>query len=443
MKLNYKRTVLVGLAFFAICSFWQLYDHVVPLILKYSMGIKDGPSGIIMAADNLLGLFMLPFFGALSDRTSTRIGRRMPYILVGSVGAALTMLLLPVSAAHRNFWLFFLALAVVLFLMATYRSPAVALMPDVTIKPLRSKANAVINLMGALGGLIILLLITQMLPGKPELVNGVVEYQPNYMPIFLICAAIMLVATVVLFFTINEPKLAQQMQKQSRELGVEQEVDLQVSENRKRVPMPPAVRRSFLFLLASVVFWFMGYNAVTTSFSKYFVEKFAVAADGSASVLMIAQAAAIVSYIPVGAIATRVGRRKTIMAGVVMLAIAFAIGATVTEFGPILYGMFILAGIAWASINVNSYPMVVEMASAADTGQFTGYYYMASMSAQTITPILSGYMLDSKLFGYNWLFPYGAFFVALSFITMLFVRHGDAKPPAPKSRLEVFEAMDD
>lgn len=434
MKLNYKRTFMVGLGFFAICAFWQLYEHIVPLMLKYTFGIGDGISGIVMALDNILALFMLPLFGVLSDRTHTRWGRRMPYIVIGSVGGALSFILLPLANRNGSLALFVLGLALSLLFMASYRSPAVALMPDVTIKPLRSKGNAVINLMGAVGGMIILVLTRVLLPSE----EAGAAYQPDYFPVFAVCAAIMIAATIALAVYVREPALVRQMQQDTKKYGV---ADEEEQPQVQGLPLEKGVKRSMGFLLASVALWFMGYNAITTAFSRYCVERFSMDAGSSAMILMVATAAAVVSYIPVGNLATRIGRRKCIMGGVVLLAVAFAVGATFSSFSPVMYLLFVMAGIAWASINVNSYPMVVEMARDADVGKFTGYYYTASMAAQTVTPVLSGNML--QYMGYAWLFPYGALFVALSFVTMLFVKHGDAKPLPPKSKLEAFEAMDD
>ena len=428
MKLNYKRTFLVGLGFFSICAFWQLYDHVVPLILTGTFGVRESLTGSIMAVDNVLALFMLPFFGALSDRTRSRFGRRIPYLVVGTLGACMAMMLIPTANAMVSLPLFVVGLGLVLLFMASYRSPTVALMPDVTPKPLRSPANAVINLMGAVGGLIILLLSGILLPKD--------DSAANYMPIFLCCAGIMLVAVAVLVITVNEPRRVAEMKAKSKAFGLED--DDKESPEASGGKMEKAKVRSMAFLLASVVLWFMGYNAVTTWYSSYYLEVFGTGAGGSALVLMVAQGAAIVAYLPVGYVAMKIGRRKTILAGVVMLAVAFGCGALFTTAHWLMYGVFVLAGIAWATINVNSYPMVVEMARDATVGKFTGYYYTASMAAQVATPILSGALLEVN---YRFLFPYGCVFVALAFVTMLFVRHGDAKPVPAKSKLEAFEDM--
>lgn len=442
MKLNYRRTFVVGLAFFSICVFWQLYDHIVPLILKYTFGISDTVAGGVMAIDNVLALFMLPLFGSLSDRTKTKWGRRMPFIVIGSFCACITMMLIPIANQFVRLPLFVVGLGLTLFFMATYRSPAVALMPDLTPKPLRSQGNAVINLMGALGGLVILALTTVMLSDAPAVDTAqAMSYHPNYIPIFLCAMGIMVVSVLVLILRINEPKLAAEMQAESAKYGIEDGPEPEATDGKKSVPLAPPVRRSLIFLMASIALWFAGYNAVTTHFSKYCVEVFGMSAGSSASVLMVAQVAGIITFLPSGIIATRFGRKKCVMAGVLLLATAFGLGATLNSVSVLMFVAFALAGVAWAFINVNSLPMVLEMAHFGDVGKFTGYYYTASMAAQIATPILSGAALD--YIGYWSLLPYGVFFVLLSFITMIFVKHGDAKPLPPASKLEAFEAMDD
>lgn len=433
MKLNYKKTILVGLAFFSISAFWQMYDHIIPLILKFNFDVNDVVAGGVMAMDNVLALFLLPLFGALSDRTKTKWGRRMPFIIFGTAGAVISMLMIPLAKELGSLPFFIVALGLTLLCMATYRSPAVALMPDVTIKPMRSKGNAIINLMGVLGSMLLLGLIGVMLPGAPE--SG--EYNPNYFPVFLACMAIMLVAVGILVWRVKEPKLTAEMAEESVKFGIEETTE---AASKTKVKMNSATLKSFLFLMASIAFWFMGYNAVTTAFSKYSVEVFGMGAGASAQILLVAQGVAIISFIPSGLLATKIGRKKTIMGGIVLLVLAFGIGATFTEFTPVLYVLFALAGIAWAGINVNSLPMVVDMAPIGEVGRYTGYYYTASMAAQILTPILSGAALE--YIGYYTLLPYGALFVALSFVTMLFVKHGDSRPEPPKDKLEAFEALD-
>ena len=504
MKLNYKRTVLVGFAFFLISAFWQAYDATIPVILTNKFGMSQTWSGIIMALDNILAVFLLPFFGTLSDKCRSKHGKRTPFITIGTTLAAIallglsfvdarqlnniskvaaiddpaalqilyeanadTPLLTPegdtvilseefskeefmaitckitdpktgktvtnpdytnyvatarqayasgVTASHPTTLVCFVALLLILLLsMAVFRSPAVALMPDVTMKPLRSKGNAIINLMGTAGG--ILVLVLGIVFSTSAVQNALMSYTVYYG----IVAAIMLGALTIFLLTVREPKWAAQMQADSVKYGIEEEVSTESAENRS---LSAAEKRSLLLILASIALWYFGYNAVT---SKYAVYAGNILDKDYNTTMLLAQAAAIVSYVPAGNIASKIGRKKTILAGVVMLCSAFAVAAFMRASSPtwVMNLMFILAGIAWATINVNSFPMVVEMCSGADVGKYTGFYYTASMSAQIATPMLSGFLMDRM--GMTVLFPYAAIFVAFAFVTMSLVRHGDAK----------------
>ena len=444
MKLNNKRTVLVGLAFLSICAFWQMYDSIVPLILTNTFHLNETFSGAIMAADNVLALFLLPIFGGISDRTDTRLGKRMPFILFGTGCAIILLNILPLldngyAAAPSTFKLvsFVIVLGLLLIAMGTYRSPAVALMPDVTPKPLRSKANAIINLMGAVGGVLYLAVAAVMYPNSK--VQGLAHV--NYQPLFMVVSAIMFIAVGVLFLTIKEPKLTaenRELEKQHPEWNLAQD------DGSGNQVLPAPVKRSLGFLLASIALWFAGYNGVTTWFTTYISVVMGQGLGGASTCLLVATAGAIVSYIPIGALASKIGRKKTIMGGIILLASCFLLGFVLTtvysSINAVMFVVFALVGLAWAAINVNSLPMVVEMCKGSDIGKFTGYYYTASMSAQIITPILAGTLM--RHISYQILFPYAAIFVSLSFVTMLSVRHGDAKAEAKKG-LEAFEDMDD
>ena len=434
MKLNTKQTIFVGFAFLSISAFWQMYDSLIPLILKNTFAVSDTLAGGIMAVDNVLALFMLPLFGMLSDKVRTPLGKRTPFILGGTAAAVISMLLLPAADNAHSLGLFITALFITLLAMGTYRSPAVSLMPDVTPKPLRSKANAIINLMGAVGGIISLLLISLLVPktGKPD-----------YFPIFLIVAAVMAGAVILLLWKIRENPLRKNRERLEAELETEgdrRQREKEERDARQMRPMPAPVKKSLILILVSVFCWFMGYNAVTTAFSKYAQIQWGMQGGGFANCMMVATGAAILSYIPVGALASRIGRKKTILGGVALLASMFALGGLVPEYHFWVNGLFALVGVAWAAINVNSYPMVVEMSKGSDIGKFTGYYYSFSMAAQIVTPVVSGALLEHV--GYWTLFPYAAVFAALAFVTMLFVRHGDSRPEKAKSRLEAFDVED-
>jgi len=554
LKLNYKRTIFVGLAFFLICAFWQAYDNTIPLILTNKFGLSQTASGVVMALDNILALFMLPLFGAISDKCRHRVGRRTPFILIGTIIAAIAFVCLSVAdnmqlknieavskiddpAALREIYrtekdvelqtpdgekltlsslftleefsaipsqlvvedgaimeysctswgepvteeymladkltdaekesalsrkngtaftnphytkyvvparqayawnvtqnstapliFFMLLLMLVLLAMSTFRSPAVALMPDVTIKPLRSKANAVINLMGSAGGILVLGL------GMVFATSAVRNAMMSYTLYFAVIAGLMLLALLIFMLKIREPKFVEEMQAESRRYGIDEGED-DGSGSRK---LSGEERKSLAFLLASIVLWFMGYNAVT---SKYSVYASNILHKDYNLTLIIAQAAAILSYLPVGMAASRFGRKKTILAGVVMLTAAFTVACFLRESSPtmLMNAMFALAGVGWATINVNSFPMVVELCKGGNVGKYTGFYYTASMAAQTVTPMVSGFFMDH--FGMTVLFPYAAVFAAMAFGTMLFVMHGDNKPIAKKG-LEALNVED-
>lgn len=439
MKLDTKRTVLVGFAFLSICAFWQMYDNLVPLILTNTFHLNETLSGAIMAADNVLALFLLPLFGGLSDKCKSPMGRRRPFILFGTLAAIVLMIQLPILAdsyyaapSGGKIALFIVCLGLLLVAMGTYRSPAVALMPDITPKPLRSKANAIINLMGAVGGIAYLLVTTFLYHVKSET-------YVSYFPLFVIVAGIMAVALAIVMFFINEPELVKK-QKAYESRHPEDELT-ERGENGEILPKD--VKRSLIFLLCSISLWFVGYNGVTTWFSVYAENVWGMSLGQANTCLTIATGGAIASYIPVGNIASRIGRRKTIRFGTLLLSGSFLAAFLLTMglhgFSPILYVLFLLVGLAWASINVNSLPMVVEMCSGSEVGKFTGLYYTFSMSAQIITPIVAGWLLRNV--SYLSLFPYAAVFVFISFITMGFVRHGDNKVPAKKG-LEAFDVED-
>jgi MFS family permease len=320
---------------------------------------------------------------------------------------------------------FIATLLVVLIAMATFRSPAVALMPDVTVKPLRSKANAVINLTGTAGGIIVLVLGMVFATSK----NHYMQYTGYVVAV----VAIMLVGLLIFIFSVKEKKWAAEMEGESKRLGLDAPVSDGGEESQKR-KLSRGELTSLLLILASVALWYVGYNSITSKYSVYATN---VLGFDFNLTLIIAQAAAIVSYIPVGIISSKLGRKKTILAGIVILASAFFIGNFITPTTPevIMYPVFILAGIGWATINVNSFPMVVELAKGGDVGKYTGYYYTASMSAQIVAPILSGILYD--LIGMRYVFfAFGTVFVLFSFITMFFVKHGDAKVIEKKDLLE-------
>jgi MFS family permease len=474
-------------------------------------------SGVIMALDNVLALFMLPLFGTLSDKCKSKRGKRTPFIIFGTTVAAIALIALSVvdniqlqkiseytalndvptleriydeqadailrtpegeefqlkemftkeqfgkiqvsvkdpetgkdkvTAEYTNYVspareacvaqitnsdpsalvLFVALLLVILIAMSTFRSPAVALMPDVTIKPLRSKANAVINLMGTAGGIVVLVL------GIVFSTSAVKNAFMSYTVYYAVIAGLMLISLAIFLFTVREPAWAKQMQEDTKRYGIEDEEESK-SETRK---LSSGEKRSLILILLSVALWYFGYNAVT---SKYAVYATNILDMDYNTTMLLAQGAAIVAYMPAGIIASKIGRKKTILAGVAILALAFGAASFMRAGSPVLLMniLFVAAGIGWATINVNSFPMAVELSSGADVGKYTGYYYTASMAAQTLTPLVSGWLMDNV--ADTVLFPYSAVFVALAIVTMMFVTHGDNKIEKKKG-LEAFDIED-
>lgn len=424
MKLNYKRTFFVGMAFLSISAFWQMYDNIIPLILQNTFHLNETIIGAIMAMDNVLAVFLLPVIGTLSDKVDTKMGKRTPFIIGGTFAAAICMMLLPLADHYKMLGLFIVALALTLIAMAMYRSPAVALMPDLTPKPLRSSANAVINLMGAVGAIYALILI-RLLVKKEE--------HPSYLPVFLGVVGIMVLAVIILVATINEKKIAAKIAEEYPEEAEEEK-------EKEEHGLPAPVKRSLVLILASIFLWFTAYNAVTTAFSRYAVTVWGMEGGGFASCLMVAMVAAIISYIPIGIISSKIGRKKSILIGLVMMFISYTSVFFYPTYNVTANIFFAIIGIGWAAISVNSLPMVVEMSKGSDIGKYTGLYYTFSMTAQIFTPIVSGALL--QYVSYSTLFPYAMFFTACAFVTMMMVKHGDSKPMKKENVLENFDVDD-
>ncbi len=505
MKLRYRRIFFVGLAFFLITLFWQCYDTLIPKILTDKFGMSQTLSGIFMALDNLLALFLLPLFGAISDKFKSKWGKRTPFVVIGTVLACVMFVSLSfadnwqltniekvasddrtavltelyefdpevsvyddasgitetkklsevfekdeflaiemydengvitsdyqnyvVSARQAYAWhrtvanpapmiVFIILLLFTLLSMSIFRSPAVALMPDVTPKPLRSKANAVVNMLGGIAGALVLGLGIVFATDKPE--NSLMSYTV----FFSVIAGLMMLSLIIFVLTVRENKWANEAHEISVKYGIEDEAEEEAAKKGDR-HLSRGELRSLILLLLSVAFWYIGYNSVTSKYSVYAPEVLGV---GFNTTLLVAMVVAFIAFVPVAIISSKLGRRKTILLGVALLGGSFLVAsfmrAGTSEW--LMYIFFGLAGIGWAAINVNSFPMVVELATGSDVGKYTGLYYTASMAAQAVAPVLGGIFLD--WIGMEALFPFGFVAVALSFVTMLFVRHGDAKP---------------
>lgn len=495
LKLNQKRTYLVGFAFMSIMLFWTVYDLLIAKMLVDNFGLGQTASGFVMALDNILSLFLLPLFGKISDKTRTKYGKRTPFIMIGTIIAALlfvgvaffdlaqqlavtkfgyseilfndaldvfyytkngivvtgTIDVAGVTEAIPNAVKsyvaeyraanifkditsqspgllvgFIVVLFFVLIAMGIYRSPAVSLMPDVTPKPLRSKANAVINLLGTVGGGVSYILVTL-------LAKGSIFDKTGYVTVFAVTGILMLSIIAVFFFTVKENKWSEEMLVITKEYNLDSlpidDEGVDIKQHGTDDKMPKDVRRSFILILAAVVLWFMGYNAATSKFSVYafnhlHLQSFSIPP-------LVGTVVAAISFIPIGLLSQKVGRRRMILVGIVLLTLAMTGAIFITAKTVVLmYVVMGLVGLSWAAINVNSYPMVVEMSKHGNIGVYTGYYYTASMGAMIATPILSGALMDITKY-YPSLFIYSAIFTGLAFIPMFFVKHGEPVPTEP------------
>lgn len=411
MKLNYKQTMLIGLGFFTVSIVWGIYNIAMPIYLK-DLGLSGVAVGSVMTIDNIFAVIFLPIFGALSDRTNTRYGRRMPYLLVGIPLSALAFILIPVF--RMSLIPLMITVISMNFFMSIYRAPTVALMPDFTPRPLRSKANGVINFMGGVGAVIAFL------------IGGFLFRLNEFLP-FAVCSAIMILTIILMYLMIHEPKEAAD--------------DKQAAEQAEgRAEGENGSVSSLIFLLLAIFFWFTAYNAVETFFSTFGEVVLNIDKSQSSFMLAVFSAMLVVFSIPSGFLASRIGRKKTILIGITILFLVFVTMNFTVGLNPyIIYVLLAIGGISWALININSYPMVVEMTSNKGIGKYTGYYYFFSMTAAIVSPILFGYIKDMA--GDRFLFVYSSIAMVLAFFFMMLVKHGESKPEA-KSAFEGIEHME-
>ena len=423
MKLNYKRTFLIGFAFFGILLLWQVYDSWCPTFLTdifarrmYHMSsaeLKAGDPakilnvqwlvGIIMACDNLAALILLPIFGNLSDKTETRIGKRMPFILVGTFVSAVAFPFIPLFFHYNNIVGMVIMMAIVLMFMMMYRNPAVSLMPDITPKPLRAKANGVINIMGYLGGAFATVLgIFLKLSDYINVSDDARKLWIIEIP-FIIAAILMVISAMVLFFTIRENRVKEEM-KAELEAGEKMAAVADVVDDDK--PMSKANRNMLLAILGTEFLWFMADNAIGTYIGNYVIYYLNAVSSATMYLVIFGGLASMVGFATAGGIADKIGRKWTISIGlgITVVALIFmcliAPTAKVTgangefSFPAALYAVWIIKGFGMALVHNCSFPMVVELCSSKKIGKFTGYYYASSMSAQTVTPVLLGFLFN-------------------------------------------------
>ncbi|MBR2468101.1 MAG: MFS transporter [Clostridia bacterium] len=418
LKLNNKRTFYIGFAFFTILMLWQVYNYYCPMfleeLLKSTFGAGDYNYliGIIMAMDNILALFMLPLFGTLSDKTNTKLGKRMPYIIIGTVISLIAFPFISILYIKNSLVGVAILMALILIAMNIYRSPSVALMPDVTPKPLRAKANAIINFVGYIGA-IIGALLTMVFTKKQA--DGITLVREVTIWPFVIVSFLMAVALIILVLKIKENKIVEEMKDEMAEGEKLSETMEAITEDK---PLGKADKINLWLLIGSVFLWYFAFNAVETFGSLYAKNVLQTNSWGLAtSVLAVAS---LVAFLPTGYLSEKIGRKNSIILGLGLMIVSLFAALFVTKFGFALIALFAVAGVGWAIINVNSYPMFVELSNNKNLGKFTGYYYSASQIAQSITPIIIGFVMD--FLGYKAFFPYAAIFMALALVVFSFVK---------------------
>ncbi|WP_457752624.1 SLC45 family MFS transporter [Thermococcus sp.] len=439
-KFSYKRIFILGFGFFGISIIWALYNAYVPVFLK-DFALSSFIIGIVMVIDNVFAIVMLPYLGALSDKTRTRLGRRMPYILIGAPSAAIFFALIPVARAHKNLALMMGTIILMNFFMAVFRSPVIALMPDITPSRFRSQANGIINFMGGLGALF-------------AYFGGKALYDINYALPFYVGAAMMLIANLLVVIFIKEPEEYRKPSKEKVKLWellkkTSHESFGELKENLKDVFA--SQEKSLLFILLAIFLWFIAFNSLETFFTSYAKFELGIKESTGAFLLGLFALGFMVFSIPAGFIGGRIGRKKTITLGlfviIAVMLIALYLGTQAAS-GKIevnfvvkaFAGLFLLGGFGWGMVNVNSLPMVVDMTTEEKVGGYTGLYYFFSMAANIFAPPLSGIAIDH--FGYQSLLIFATIFFVLALIAVQFVRRGDIVGQKPQDIYELIPDMD-
>ena len=469
LKLNYKRTALIGFAFFGILLLWQVYDSWCPTFLTdifarkmYNMSSMELKSsspenilkvqwivGIIMACDNLAALILLPIFGSLSDRTATPIGKRMPFILVGTFVSAVAFPFIPLFFHNNNIAAMCVTMGIVLVFMMMYRNPAVSLMPDITPKPLRAKANGIINIMGYFGGAFATVLgITCVLSDYINAEDSARNLMTIEIP-FIVASVLMIISALVLFFTVRENRLAVELKDELEEGERLAAIETPLTDDG---PMSPANKRMLLAILAAEFLWFMSDNAIGTYIGNYVIYYLNSKSSAASTLVIVGGAASVIGFATAGSIAEKIGRKWTISFGLGITLIGLAVmcfveptnvstGAEKGEytFPAMLYAVWAIKGYGMALVHNCSFPMVVELCTGKNIGRFTGYYYTASMSAQTVTPVVLG-LIFTKTGQWRTLPVYSAILSALSVVVFVcFVKNIKTRKVANVKGIEAID----
>lgn len=475
MKLNYGKTLLIGFAFMASSIAWGVYDPYIttllnkilgesaliagwsaklvekfPILLEFmqAQGEDVGSAatgftlvplfiGIIMTFDNIFGVVFQPTFGKISDRCHTRIGKRKPFILIGAPLAAVIFAIIPRVALHENGRISAMMFCIILFVfvMSFWRAPCVALMPDLTPPALRSEGNSVINLVGGVGSLLALQAATIVCAiGGWDKGTQEEEYIPY---VFLFASIVMIICTLVVTFFVKEPDSRLKVQMQANmendakaKRQAEKEAAKKEKERLKAIKLSKGERVSLICMLAGLFFLFCGANAIQTFFALFAAEILGKSSGEATSMLTIFAVSTAIGAIPAGLLGRKFGRKKTIVAGLLMFITAFVVylvvDATTGNALTLVYVALVVGGFANMLITVNTLPLVLEIGGLDKVGTFTGYYYTATFSAQIATPIVYG--IVRMLMGtYGSLFYYCPICFILSLICILFVKHGESE----------------
>ncbi len=396
------RTFLLGFGFLGVSVIWSMYNAYVPIFLKDSFHLPSTLIGLVMTIDNVLAILLLPYLGALSDRTRTPLGRRRPYILVGSALALVFFLLVPAANAAERLGLMMLVIVALNLSMALFRSPVIALMPDITPSRFRSQANGIINFMGGLGALLV------YFGGKPL-------YDRKLSLPFVVGGLVMFTASLLVVLLIREPAVGRPEERGSLAgsfralLGNLRDVF--------------AGEKSLLGILLAILCWFVGFNAIETFFTSYAKYYLGMKESTGALILGFFSVTFMAASLGAGFLAAKLGRRRTIRAGLVVLCATMVLALWLKSFLP-LAALFAVGGMGWSLVNVNSLPMVVDMTTLQKVGGYTGLYYFFSQAANIIAPPAAGALIDA--FGYASLMVFAAVLFAAAFFIMALVRRGEA-----------------
>ncbi|MDD5367751.1 MAG: MFS transporter [Anaerolineaceae bacterium] len=422
MKLNYGKTFLLGFGFFSVSLIWMTYNTFVPLFLSNKFALDPRWIGFFMTLDNIAALLIQPPVGAWSDRLRTPIGRRLPFILIGAPIGAIAFGIIPIAGMLP---LFVACTSTLLLSMAFWRTPVVALMPDITPSQFRSQANGIINLMGGLGAIIATL-------------GGSRLYAMNHAYPFWAGSGLVIIAILLLFIFVKEPKVPVAASNETPDLWVALKTIIREKE------------KSALLILLAIFFWFIAYNAIEAFFTLYAQNHLGLPGQDGARLLGQLSLIFVIFCLPAGYIGARFGRRNTIMAGIVFMSACMlamyllspqSLLVPITELPilgvvPVIGLILMCAGASWALINVNSLPMVVDMTDNARVGTFTGLYYLFSTLAAIAGPNINGWMIALTGNNYNLVMIVGPVFMLAALLLMLGVKRGEAKPILKPAEME-------